>query len=273
MITDQNIGGLKPFAYTVMEHVGSGERTVARRENSDLDQQRTETSLSTERTVARREDGGKIGSQELQERRSDTFMTPMPGAEAPPAAKDSPAEGEDIPQCKLVFEEVWSVAQQCSSATGLSRAPPCARARVALPALPRPTCGVCRAVRRVGAARGLTGLSSPAGAEGERAAVGGRQAGRPRPKVRVFACFRARTRACVGAAQPARLRAEARAWFQGLGSELGEAVERRARLVPCTALGAALTVCCVVQAAKQPHDRDQDLCLSHQQDREQRVGL
>ena len=89
-----------------MDTLGSGERAMARRRDSDLDQQRTETSLSTDRTVVRREDGGKIGSQELQERRSDTFMTPMPGTEAPPAAKDSPAEGEDIPQCKLVFEEV-----------------------------------------------------------------------------------------------------------------------------------------------------------------------
>ena len=182
---------------------------VERHEESDLDQHRTETSLSTERTVARREDGGKIGSQELQERRSDTFMTPMPGAEAPPAAKDSPAEGEDIPQCKLVFEEVWRAAQQRHWAG--FRAPPCACARAALPALTRPACGVCLAVRRVGAAQGLTGLSSPAGAEGERAAVRGRQAGSPRPKVRVLAGCRAQTRACVGAAQPARLRAEARA--------------------------------------------------------------
>ena len=64
------------------------------------------STLSSERTVARREDGGKAGSQELQERRSDTFMTPMPGDEAPPAGKDSPAEGEEIPKCKLAFEEV-----------------------------------------------------------------------------------------------------------------------------------------------------------------------
>ena len=68
--------------------------------------------LSNERT-ARREDGGKVGSQELQMRRSDSFMTPMPGAEATPGAKGSP-DGEEIPKCKLAFEEVYLPARACA---------------------------------------------------------------------------------------------------------------------------------------------------------------
>jgi hypothetical protein len=64
--------------------------------------------LSTERT-ARREDGGKIGSKELQMRRSDSFMTPIPDGDVRAVAKDqaikgSP-DGEEIPKCKLAFEE------------------------------------------------------------------------------------------------------------------------------------------------------------------------
>ena len=59
--------------------------------------------LSSERT-ARREDGTRMKtSEELQMRRSDSFMTPMPGGTEPPSG--SP-DGEEIPKCKLAFEEV-----------------------------------------------------------------------------------------------------------------------------------------------------------------------
>lgn len=72
--------------------------------------------LSNERT-ARRDDGRKIGSQELQLRRSDSFMTPMPGAELPPA-KGSP-DGEEIPKCKLAFEEVMLGCYDICPATSI----------------------------------------------------------------------------------------------------------------------------------------------------------
>lgn len=154
-----------------------------------------------------------------------------------------------------------STAAQCHWAEpGTAvRARPC---RAACP--PRPLRRVCRAQRGRGTRADWTFLPSRSR---RRASGSRRQTGWKRPpQSKCPAGCRTRTRPCVGAAKPARLRAEARAWFQGLVSELREALERRARLVPCTALGAALTVWCVVQAAKQPHDRDQDLCLSHQQD-------
>jgi hypothetical protein len=60
--------------------------------------------LSSERT-ARREDGSRMKtSEELQLQRSDSFMTPLPGATEPPSS-GSPDE-EEIPKCKLAFEEV-----------------------------------------------------------------------------------------------------------------------------------------------------------------------
>lgn len=74
---------------------------------ADIDEGRT---LSNERT-ARREDGGKVGSHELQMRRSDSFMTPMPGSEPPQASPTN--ANEEIPKCKLAFEEV----RACTSCT------------------------------------------------------------------------------------------------------------------------------------------------------------
>jgi len=62
---------------------------------------------SHERTV-RREDGGKFGSKDLQDRRADSFMTPMPGAE--PALKSSPSTAEET-KCKLAFEEVTALGE------------------------------------------------------------------------------------------------------------------------------------------------------------------
>ncbi len=118
------------------------------------------STLSRERTVARREDGGKAGSQDLQERRSETFMTPMPGDEAPPAGKDSPAEGDEIPKCKLAFEEVEPA--RCAAAQKRLRAPPCIRARVLRPmpsCLPR-ACPSRRAFRRLARRRASCALGA-----------------------------------------------------------------------------------------------------------------
>jgi len=61
--------------------------------------------LSSERTVRREDDARMKTSEELQTQRSDSFMTPMPGALPEPPSGNSP-DGEEIPKCKLAFEEV-----------------------------------------------------------------------------------------------------------------------------------------------------------------------